>query len=67
VVYVARPRENINTYNYLVRQSERMRPHRRPRHRYNANVTVILKKSDGRLWAELLRLRMGTGGGLYWT
>lgn len=67
VVYVARSREKINTYNNLVGQSEGMRTLTRPRHRYNANVTVILKKNDGRLWAELLGLRMGPGGGLFCT
>jgi hypothetical protein len=53
VVCVPRPRGKINTHNYLVRQSEGMRPLGRPGHGYNANVTVNLKKNAGRLWAEL--------------
>jgi hypothetical protein len=48
----------------LVEKRERKKPLGRPRHAWEDNITMDLKKCDGNAWTEFICIRLGTGVGL---
>jgi hypothetical protein len=70
VGHVTRMGENRNAYRLLVEKPEGKRPLGRSRRRWVDNnfphpvLGWILERWDGVMWAELVWLRIGTGGEL---
>jgi hypothetical protein len=58
--------EKRTAHRILVGKPEGKRPLGRPRHRWVDNIKMDLREIgwDGVVWIGLIRLRMGTGGGL---
>jgi hypothetical protein len=46
--------ENRSAYRVLTEKSEGKRPLGRPRHRWNDNIIMNLKKQDVRVWTEFI-------------
>jgi hypothetical protein len=61
--HVARMGANRNAYRALVGRPEGKRPLGRPRCRWVNNIKIDLRW-DGVVWAGLIWLRIGNGGGL---
>jgi hypothetical protein len=55
--------EKRNAYRILLGKPEGNRPLGRPRLRWEDNIKMALQKLDGVVWAGLIWLRIGTGGG----
>jgi hypothetical protein len=53
------PKWERNTCKVLVGKHERKRQLSRPRHRWEENITGILKKLEGRVWTGFFWLRIG--------
>jgi hypothetical protein len=56
--------EMRNAYRILVGKPDGKKPLGRPRRRWVDNINMILEKQDGMVWIGLIRLRIGTSGGL---
>jgi hypothetical protein len=53
-----------DAYRVLVGRPEGNRPHGRPTHRLEDNIKIDLQEVGWGTWTGLLRLRIGTAGGL---
>jgi hypothetical protein len=58
--------ERRGAYRILVGRPERRRPLGWPRHRWEDNIKMDLQEVEWGAWSGLIRLRIGTGGGLLW-
>jgi hypothetical protein len=57
--------EMKNAYYILLGSSERTRPLRRPKLRWEDNTEWILEEEGGKLWSGFICLRIGTSGRLF--
>jgi hypothetical protein len=67
VEYVELMGEMKNAYKTFVCKSEGKRQPRRPRHKWEDNTDLDIKKKCGRAWTEFVWLRIEAGGGLWRT
>jgi hypothetical protein len=65
--HVAHMGEKGNAYRVFVGKPKGKRPLRRPRCRWEDNITWILEKYDGVVWTGFIWLRIGTSGGFLCT
>jgi hypothetical protein len=56
--------EKRNAYGILEKNPEGRRPLGRPRRRWVDNIKTNLRDRMGMVWTGLIRLRIGTSGGL---
>jgi hypothetical protein len=64
VRHVARMGEGRNVYRVFLGEREGIRPHGRPRRRWEDGVKMDLGEIGWGVWSGFTWLRIGTGGGL---